>query len=174
MLSSFEEGLKEHNVPTGSNAQSLDSEESVENIQKRIEETGLEDKNSIRETKEKMGRDVVDAEVKQNGRQVHTRLSTNVKGIPLSVRSQVCVMLNVKRDLRFDDFRMLAEKVGLDRDETNFVGQLTNPTDEILKTWSSQSEATVGKLIEFLKEKDLQRMDVVKVLEDWVNDKQSE
>ena len=167
--------MKEHNVPTESNAQSLDCEVSVENIQKRIEETGLEDKNSITKTKEKMGCDVVDAKVKQNGRHVHTRLSTSVKEIPLSVRSQVCVMLNVKRNLRFDDFRMLAEKVGLNRDETDFVEQQwTNPTDEILKTWSSKNEATVGKLIEFLKEKDLQRMDVAKVLEDWVNDKQSE
>lgn len=80
-------------------------------------------------------------------------------------------MLNVKRDVRFDDFRMLAEKVGLDRDETNFVEQLKDPTDEILKTWSKKSEATVGKLIEILKGEDLERMDVVKILQDWVNEK---
>ena len=79
--------------------------------------------------------------------------------------------LNVIRNVRFDDFRMLAEKVGLTRDEINFVGQLENPTDEIMKMWSSNpDEATVAKLIELLKQKDLGRMDVVKILEDWVNE----
>ena len=99
------------------------------------------------------------------------RLSTKVTSIPLIVRRQVCVMLNVKRNLRFDDFRMLAEKVGLDMNETDFIEQnFPNHTDEILKTWSTKSEATVGKLIELLREDGFERMDVAKILEDWVNE----
>lgn len=136
-----------------------------------MQDAGLSERNFTSETKEKMTDDVVDAGVKQIGSQVNTRLSISVKRIPLRVYRQVCLMLNVKRDVRFDDFRMLAEKVGLDRDETNFVEQLKDPTDEILKTWSKKSEATVGKLIEILKGKDLERTDVVKVLQDWVNEK---
>ena len=168
----FEGDSNNHSAPNESAAENY--EESVENIQRRIQATSLEDKNSTGVAKENIRHDVVDAGVKQYHSQLHTRLSTSVKGIPLGVYSRVCMMLNVKRDLKFDDFRMLAEKVGLDRDETNYAAQFTNPTDEILKTWSSKSEATVGKLIEFLKEKDLERMDVVTVLEDWVNGKQTE
>lgn len=136
-----------------------------------MQDAGLSERNFTSETKGKMTDDVVDAGVKQIGSQVNTRLSISVKRIPLRVYRRVCLMLNVKRDVRFDDFRMLAEKVGLDRDETNFVEQLKDPTDEILKTWSKKSEATVGKLIEILKGEDLERMDVVKILQDWVNEK---
>lgn len=173
-VSSFVEGSNKQDVPTESNAQNLDCEEAVKNIQRKFQETSLLDKDSTSETRVQVRCDEVDAGAKQNGSQVNRRLSADIKTIPVSVHSRVCVMLNVKRNVRFDDFRMLAEKVGLDRDETNFVEQLENPTDEILKTWSSKSEAIVGKLIELLKEKDLERMDVVKVLEDWVNEKQSE
>ena len=123
-------------------------------------------------TKEKIPEDVEDTEVKQNVSQVNTRLSTNVKELPLTVRSRVCSLLNVKRDRDFDDFRMLAEKVGLGKDKIDIVEQKEDsPTHAILTEWSIRnSEATVGKLIEMLKEEDFRRMDVVKILEDWVNE----
>jgi len=115
-------------------------------------------------------RAVVDAGVYTKKSQINTRLSTNVTSIPGEVYSKVCVKLNVKRSRRFDDFRMLAEKVGLSRDETNVIEQnVPNPTDEILKTWSTKSrEATVEKLIELLQEDGFERIDVAKLLEDWV------
>ena len=99
----------------------------------------------------------------------NTRLSTTLTKLPLKEYSKVCMILNIKRDLKFDDFRMLAEKVGFNRDEIRYIEQCANPTDTIIQTWSSKSEATVGNLIELLKGEDLERMDVVKVLEDWVN-----
>lgn len=136
-----------------------------------MQDVSLSEGQSTSETKQKMKDDVVDAGVNQNGSQVNARLSASVKGIPLSVYERICMMLNVKRVVKFDDFRMLAEKVGLDKDETDFIAQQENPTEEILKTWSKKPEATVGKLIEILKGKDLERMDVVKVIEDWVNEK---
>lgn len=136
-----------------------------------MQDVSLSEGQSTSETKQKMKDDVVDAGVNQNGSQVNARLSASVKGIPLSVCGRICMMLNVKRVVKFDDFRMLAEKVGLDKDETDFIAQQENPTEEILKTWSKKPEATVGKLIEILKGKDLERMDVVKVIEDWVNEK---
>ena len=160
-----------HDVTSKSDAPTLNLEGAVENIQSVMQDVRLSEGHSTSESKQKMAADVVDAGVKQSGNQVNARLSTSVKGIPLSVYGRICVMLNVKRHVKFDDFRMLAEKVGLDKDETNFIAQTENPTDEILKTWSKKPEATVGKLIEILKGKDLDRMDVVKVLEDWVNGK---
>lgn len=50
------------------------------------------------------------------------------------------------------------------------IEQGENPTDMVLQTWSSKREATVGNLIDLLTGEDLERMDVAKVLEDWVND----
>ena len=99
-------------------------------------------------------------------------LSTKVACIPLKVYSRVCLMLNIRRELRFDDFRMLAEKVGLDNYEINNIEQMENPTKDVLRTWSSSCDATVGRLIELLKDEDLKRMDVVEVLEKWVNNKE--
>ena len=99
------------------------------------------------------------------------RLNVKVTEIPLEVYPRVCVMLNVKRDLRFDDFRMLAEKVGLTKEETALIEQYyPNPTHEILKIWSAKNEATVGNLIELLKELSFDRQDVVQILQDWVNE----
>ena len=112
--------------------------------------------------------------MKQNVNQVNTRLSTSVVKLPLPVLKQVCMMLNIKRDLGFDDFRMLAEMVGLDKNTISNVEQApnSNPTYAILKEWSiKNSEATVRKLIEVLKDDDFKRMDVVNVLEDWVYEK---
>ena len=99
-------------------------------------------------------------------------LSTKVTCIPRRVYSRVCLMLNIRRELRFDDFRMLAEKVGLDGYEIRFIEQLENPTDVVLSTWSSSRDSTVGRLIELLKDKDLNRMDVAEVLEKWVNNEE--
>ena len=81
-------------------------------------------------------------------------------------------MLNIRRILRFDDFRLLAEKIGLDGYEIKYVAQLENPTDVVLTTWSSSHEATVGRLIELLKDGDFKRMDVAEVLEKWVNNEE--
>ena len=136
-----------------------------------MQDASISEGNSTSEAKQKKTGDAVDAGVNQNDKRVNERLSTSVKEIPLSVYGPLCLMLNVKRDVKFDDFWMLAEEVGLNRDETNFIEQLKNPTDEILKTWSKKSEATVGKLIDILKGEHLERMDVVKVLEDWVYQK---
>lgn len=160
-----------HDVTSRSTAPPLNHEGAVETIHGKMQDVSLSEGQSTSETKQKMKDDVVDAGVNQNGSQVNARLSASVKGIPLSVYRRICMMLNVKRVVKFDDFRMLAEKVGLDKDETDFIAQQENPTEEILKTWSKKPEATVGKLIEILKGKDLERMDVVKVIEDWVNEK---
>lgn len=154
---------------TENNDQSLDRE--VDHIKRQVERASLADKDSSSEKRHKSSRDVVDAGVSPVKSRVNTRLSTKVTSIPLQVYSEVCLKLNVKRILRFDDFRMLAEKVGLNRDETDFIEQkFPNHTDEILKTWSKKSEATVGNLIELLKADDFERIDVAEILENWVSE----
>ena len=110
----------------------------------------------------------------QDESQALKRLSTKVKEIPLTVFSQVCGKLNVKQ-MGFNDFRMLAEKVGLKRYETDNIDQrYPNPTEEIVNVWSQKGQATVAKLIEWLKEDSFQRIDVVEILEDWVSERPSQ
>jgi len=122
------------------------------------------------EPRDETHRVMEDAGVKANESQVNTRLSTKVTSIPWEVYSKVCLKLNIEQSLRSDDFRMLAEKVGLERDETEFIKQkCQDPTDEILKMWSKKSrEATVEKLIELLQKDGFKRIDVAEILENWV------
>ena len=150
----------------------MGSHGSVDSIRRNVESIGLVDKGSISQTQNGKSCDVVDGGIKPDLEQVTKRLSLKVTELPLTVYSEVCVKLNVERNLRFDDFRMLAQKVGLSRDETDVIHQnYRNTTDEILRTWSTRQEATVGKLIELLKEKDFYRQDVVQILRDWVNER---
>lgn len=118
----------------------------------------------------RMGRrDVV--EILQKG----ADLSSEVTEIPLSIYRDVCSKLDTRDDIFYRDYRMLAERLNFDRHLIVVWEQLQNcsrpnPTNELLKLWSFDSgdEATVQRLIELLKLDDLKRMDVVKILEDWV------
>ena len=99
--------------------------------------------------------------------QPETRLSTAVIELPFRVYSKICLKLNI-RSVFFNDFRMLGEKVGLSRDEVEFLGQQDNPTDHIFKKWSSSGQATVKRLMDVLAEKDFERYDIIRILKDWV------
>jgi len=103
----------------------------------------------------------------------HTRSSTRVTDIPYSIYREVCLKLNIKDNMNFRDFRLLGEKMGYSKEVTRNLEQENespNPTAQLLEMWCKQpnSQSTVGKLIELLKEEDLGRMDVVKIIEDWV------
>ena len=100
-----------------------------------------------------------------------SRLSSNIMAIPYSVLRRVYLKLNVRDDLEYKDFRMLGEKLGFDKDVTRNLEQQKNPTDELLRLWSVKPQATVGRVIELLKEKDMERLDVVEILESWVQGK---
>ena len=130
---------------------------------------------SIQESNQDVsGRDRLDAMAV--ARQVDTLkrshvLSTKVCDLPVQVYKQICEQLNVKRDEKFDDFRILAEKLGFSREQIRHFESKDDPTDEILTSWSLASgEATVGKLIELLNGEDLERWDVAKTLEHWVDE----
>ena len=124
------------------------------------------------QTQHAAGCDVMDAGMKPDLLKVPLcRLNMKVTEMPIKVYSPVCKKLNLKRELQFDDFRMLAEKVGLNKEETALMEQnYPNHTDKILKTWSVKNEATVGNLIELLKEPSFDRQDVAQIIQDWVNE----
>ncbi|XP_068700046.1 uncharacterized protein [Montipora foliosa] len=103
-----------------------------------------------------------------------SRLSTNVLDIHGSVYRTVCIKLNSKDEMFFNDYRMLCEDLGYNETVARGLEQPTtsNPTDELLWNWSTRDadKATVGKLIDLLKDEDLNRMDVVEILEGWVQE----
>ena len=86
-----------------------------------------------------------------------------VKDLPYLVYTKMCVKLNIE-SLLFNDFRMVAEKHGTDRDVIEWIGQGENPTHKIFTC--CHPGAKVGRLIEILHE--IERPEVAKVLEDWV------
>jgi len=87
-----------------------------------------------------------------------------VLDMPKKVYSTVCLKLNIKRDMSFDDFRMLAEALGMDRDKTTYSGQQINPTDFIFSEYNPN--VTVGELVTILHK--IERFDVEAVLKDWI------
>ena len=86
-----------------------------------------------------------------------------MKDIPYGVYSKICTKLSIRSDF-FDDFRMVAQKLGMDRDAIEYIGQSRNPTDKIFT--SGDRRVTVRRLIAILHE--IKRSDVAEVLEDWV------
>jgi len=99
-----------------------------------------------------------------------SRLLTNVSDIPYSIYSKVCLKLNIKDELFYKDFRLLSEKMGYCKDVTRNLEQRVNPTDLLLKMWcKSNCQATVSRLIELLQDDEMERMDVVEILEKWVH-----
>ena len=97
-----------------------------------------------------------------------TGRSFKVADIPIKVKSKICLKLNVEDKYYFNDYRLLGEKMGIDQDVIKNLKRSENPTDDLLDLWSVKREATVEKLIEFLREDDMDRDDVATILEDWL------
>ena len=92
------------------------------------------------------------------------RIATRVRQLPVEVYRKVCVKLNVKRSMTFDDFRMVAEKLDMDRDTVEFLGQQNNPADVMFSKFGRNLQ--VDELIRILHE--MERFDIVPVLKGWV------
>ena len=86
-----------------------------------------------------------------------------VKDIPFPVWNKICLKRNIMSPF-FDDFRMVAEQLGMDKDTIDWIGQSENPTHKMFT--SCHRDAKVGRLIEIFDA--IGRLDVVKVLEDWL------
>ena len=134
-----------------------------------VEETGITDQKSDSLAQKNIAHDAVDGGVSTQRKR--SRLSTNVKNIPYALLGKICLKLNTSSGFFFNDFRMLGELMKIERDfiESCAHPRNSNPTHEILtRWWQTTREPTVEKLIKMLEDKDMQRMDVVEILEDWV------
>ena len=133
-----------------------------------VEETGITDQKSKSLAQKNIAHDAVDGGVSPQTKR--SRLSTNVKNIPHALLGRIRLKLNTS-DLHFNDFRMLGELMEIERDYIEFCAQLRNSnlTHKILtRWWQTTREPTVEKLIEMLKNEHMRRMDVVEILEEWV------
>lgn len=70
--------------------------------------------------------------------------------------------------LFWNDFRLLAEKVGLDKDDIRWLELQNNPTQLILQEFETQKDPSIGRFKAILDE--MRRYDVVQVIEDWIVD----
>ena len=144
-------------------------EEGIGVTKTSVEETGVTDQKSDSLAQKNIAHDAVDAGIGPQTKR--SRLSTNVKNIPYALLGRICLKLNTTSDLHFNDFRMLGELMEIERDYIEFCAQLRNSnlTHQILTLWwQTTREPTVEKLIEMLKNEYMHRMDVVEILEDWV------
>ena len=95
-------------------------------------------------------------------------LSKTMSAIPIEFYRQICMKLDTLLQLSWNDFRLLAEKVGLDKDKIWWLEQRDNPTKLILQEFESQKDRSIGRFKAILEE--MERNDVVTVIEDWVLD----
>ena len=88
------------------------------------------------------------------------------KDLPFEISAttaiKICQMLNLRNE-DGGDFKELAAKLGMSDNEIDNIPQRSeDPTREILRWWSSTSEASVQNLLKVLKE--MRRHDVIRIL----------
>lgn len=76
------------------------------------------------------------------------------------------MMLDTPRELHWDDYRMLAQKVGLTKDDISWLGQQSNKTVVILQKFDTQKDPSIRRFKAILDE--MERNDVVAVIEEWI------
>ena len=181
-VSYFEPGIQQTKISSVEHMEEVDTmkdssfESKIEQL-KVFSPPGSEMKSfsglSIEETSPHHGYDVVDAG--STYQEPTSKLLMPVTKLPYGIRARICLKLDIKDDLHFRDFRLLGEKMGFSKDVTRNLEQRLHATNQLLQLWSTtSSKATVGCLIEMLKEKDFDRSDVVEVLEKWVYGKGQE
>ena len=86
--------------------------------------------------------------------------------IPIEFRRKICMKLDIPRDLHWDDYRLLAEKVGLTADDISWLGQQNNKTERIIQKFDAQKDSSIRRFEAILDE--MERNDVVAVIKEWI------
>lgn len=77
---------------------------------------------------------------------------------------KICLKFNIKCDIFFDDYWMLVEVFGMDRDIIEYFGQQINFIDFIFLEF--YLNVIVGEFVIIFQK--IERLDVVVVLKDWI------
>ena len=88
--------------------------------------------------------------------------------IPIKFYRKICIKLDKLRDAFWDDYRSFGEAIGLKKDEVSYLGQIGNPTRQMLEKFDSQEGSSIRKFRDLVKE--MGRDDVVSIVEDWIVD----
>lgn len=73
--------------------------------------------------------------------------------------------LDTTRELLWDDYRALAEEIGLGQDVILWLGQQKNRTELILQKFDAQKDPSIRRFKAILEK--MERADLVAVIEDW-------
>ena len=87
-----------------------------------------------------------------------------MKELPYNIYSKICTKLSIRRDLTFEDFRLVAEKLDVEKDTIELIEQQKNPAHSLFKEFCPN--VTVLQLINILHEIEL--LDVSAILEGWI------
>ncbi|XP_078366691.1 uncharacterized protein LOC144650811 [Oculina patagonica] len=82
-----------------------------------------------------------------------------------SVFTKITTLLDPKRPLG-GDYCSLADEFGMDRNDINYLGSRTNPTETLLNKFNP----TLAQLRTHLLSKEVERPDVVKVIAEWIKE----
>lgn len=93
-------------------------------------------------------------------------LTKRMLTIPTEFCRKICMMIDIPRELFWDDYRLLAEKIGLGPDVILWLEQQRNKTKLILQQFDAQEDPSIRRFKEILEV--MGRNDVVTVIEDWL------
>ena len=95
-------------------------------------------------------------------------LRKRVLEIPLSLQNDLSLLLNNKALLSTNDYRGLAEKIGLTPVQIRALDRESDPTEHVLQLLGCEQDGNLGKLVEYLEE--LKREDCTEVINKWLDE----
>ena len=98
--------------------------------------------------------------------------NTHIKDVPESLIHEMCMLLDVERDLDGKDYKMLASELELQPSRIRYLKegkQMGRSPSYVLLTQTFSAKENLGTLNHLNSIlKKMERFDVVKVLDDWV------
>ena len=94
-----------------------------------------------------------------------------VSEIPLSLQNDLSLLLN-KKALVTNDYRGLAEKIGLTPVKARALDRESDPTKHVLQFLGYQTDGNLGKLVQYLQT--LGRADCTEVIDKWLDEQVDE
>ena len=95
-------------------------------------------------------------------------LSRNMGSIPIKFYRKICIKLDNPRDCFWDDYRMLGEAIGLEKDLVLCVGLTGKPTEKLLEKFDSQGGSSIRKFRGIVEK--MGRDDIVCIINEWIVD----
>ncbi|XP_077983992.1 uncharacterized protein LOC144438711 isoform X2 [Glandiceps talaboti] len=96
-------------------------------------------------------------------------METHIRKLPCGLLSIICQYMNVKTHTGMRDWRGLADEMGKTIEDIYVLEQTDDPCKALLKDWGTQSNATLGRLLQMLQNSKLMREDVVSEINKYLS-----